>query len=278
MSMPISERTLWALRSSKPGMVLTIWVASRKEFEIGLYLLVDPGDRPVEGVDLIEMELEQEAVVSRQAASQRLAKLFLRCSDPPVCQAGQDSRIGLAGDHRLDHGSTADAQDVGDDRVDFDVAVFERLLQPQNVGGALANQLLAGAKQGPQLLGRTIRDKAATDQAVSGQLGEPDRIVHVGLAAGHVLHMRGVGQQQLELAIREDMPDRLPIDAGGFHGRERASLLRKPRREGQQAGRRGVERPHLLLDRLTLLNPNAGDHRLFVHVQSGAFWIENLHG
>jgi hypothetical protein len=41
--------------------------------------------------------------------------------------------------------------------------------------------------------------------------------------------MRGVGQLQLELAVREDMPDRLPIDAGGFHGRERASLLRKPR-------------------------------------------------
>ena len=113
---------------------------------------------------------------------------------------------------------------------EFDVGVLQRLLQPLNMGRALANQLLAGAKQGPQLLGRTIRHEAAADQAVGGQLGEPGRIVHVGLAAGHVLHMRGIGQQQFELAVREDMPDRLPIDAGGFHGRERASLLRKPRR------------------------------------------------
>ena len=54
----------------------------------------------------------------------------------------------------------------------------------------------------------------AADQAVSGQLGEPGRIVHVGLAAGHVLHMRGVGQQQLEVAVREDMPDRFQSQAG----------------------------------------------------------------
>jgi hypothetical protein len=45
--------------------------------------------------------------------------------------------------------------------------------------------------------------------------------------------MRGVGQQQLELAVREDKPDQFPIDAGGFHGRERVSLLRKPRRQVQ---------------------------------------------
>jgi len=41
--------------------------------------------------------------------------------------------------------------------------------------------------------------------------------------------MRGVDQHQFQLAVREDMPDRLPIDAGGFHGCERASFLGKPR-------------------------------------------------
>ncbi len=38
-----------------------------KGVEIGLHLLVDPGDRSVEGVDLIEMELKQEAMVSASA-------------------------------------------------------------------------------------------------------------------------------------------------------------------------------------------------------------------
>jgi hypothetical protein len=41
--------------------------------------------------------------------------------------------------------------------------------------------------------------RAAVDQAVSGQLGEPGRIGHVGLATGHVLHVRGVAQRQLGL-------------------------------------------------------------------------------
>lgn len=89
--------------------------ALTKGVEIGLHLLVDPRDRPIEGVDLLEMELEQEAVVSGRAASQGLAKLGLRGPDPTVGQAGQDGRIGLAGDYRLDHASTADAKDVGDE-------------------------------------------------------------------------------------------------------------------------------------------------------------------
>ena len=79
-----------------------------KGVEIGLHLLVDPPDRPIEGVDLLQMELEQEAVVSCQVAAQRFAKLLLRGSDPPIGQAGQDRRISLAGDHRLDHGPAAD--------------------------------------------------------------------------------------------------------------------------------------------------------------------------
>jgi hypothetical protein len=45
------------------------------------------------------MELEQEAVMSRQAAAQRLAKLFPRGSDPSVRQAPIIAR-------------TADAEDV----------------------------------------------------------------------------------------------------------------------------------------------------------------------
>ena len=65
----------------------------------------------------------------------------------------------------------------------------------------------------------------AADQAVRGQIGAPGRVVHVGLTAGHVLHMRGIGQQQFDLSVREDMPDRLPVNAGGFHSRERASVL-----------------------------------------------------
>src|SRR3974377_1447454 len=232
ISTPISEKTDWALRSSKPGMVFTIWVASRKGSRS---VLTSSSIRPI--------ARSRASICSRWSWSRkrwgavrrprRAAQLLRRAWDPLVRHPGQDRRIGLAGDHRLDHRPTADAQDVGDDRVKLDVAVLQRLLQPLNMGRPRANQVLWGAQQGPQLLGRTIGHKAAADQAVSGQLGKPGRIVHVGLATGHGLHMRGVGQHQFELTVREDMPDRLPIDPRGFHGRERASLFRKPRRQVQ---------------------------------------------
>jgi hypothetical protein len=58
----------------------------------------------------------------------------------------------------------------------------------------------------------------------------------VGGEAAHVdadLGQDGLSAEVVEAWDREDMPDRLAIDAGGFHGGERASLLRKPRRQVQ---------------------------------------------
>jgi hypothetical protein len=52
---------------------------------------------------------------------------------------------------------------------------------------------------------------------VSEKLGKPHGIVDVGLAAGHVLDMGGIRQDQHELAVIENMPDRFPIDAGRLH-------------------------------------------------------------
>ncbi len=51
--------------------------------EIGLHLLVDPHNRPTEGVDLLQMELEQEAVVSGlfAASARQSAIVDLRGSE-----------------------------------------------------------------------------------------------------------------------------------------------------------------------------------------------------
>jgi hypothetical protein len=79
------------------------------------------------------------------------------------------------------------------------------------VDGLLAHQLLAGAQRGPHLLHRRLRHEASADQAVRQQIGEPDRVRDIGLASWHVLHMRGVGQDQGAIAVGQDVPDRLPI-------------------------------------------------------------------
>ena len=50
-------------------------------------------------------------------------------------------------------------------------------------------------------------------------------IVHVGLPPGYVLHTRGFRQHQLEVPVGQDVPNRLPVNAGRFHRDMRALFL-----------------------------------------------------
>jgi hypothetical protein len=49
------------------------------------------------------------------------------------------------------------------------------------------------------------------------QLRQPGRVTDVGLAAGQDLDVAGVDQQQLEARLLQDIPDGLPVLAGGLH-------------------------------------------------------------
>ena len=60
-----------------------------------------------------------------------------------------------------------------------------------HLGDIFTNQLLTCAQQVAHLLRLRIRHEARPDQTVRQQFGQPHRIVDVGLAARHVLHMRG---------------------------------------------------------------------------------------
>ena len=103
----------------------------------------------------------------------------------------------------------------------------------------LAHELLARAGERAQLLDRYRRYEARADQPVGKQIGEPRGVVHVGLASGDVLDVTCVGQHQLEVPL-EDMPDRLPIHAGGFHRRvrrPRATLSQSARASRPERGR-----------------------------------------
>ena len=48
-----------------------------------------------------------------------------------------------------------------------------------------------------------------------------------------------------EIAVRQQVPDRLPVHPGRFHHGMGAAAFGQPRAERQQAGRRGVEAAHL---------------------------------
>ena len=59
-----------------PGMEISSSTAVRKGSRFASHLRVDLGNGDIDGIDLIEMQAQQEAMVLRDAAAQRLAEFF----------------------------------------------------------------------------------------------------------------------------------------------------------------------------------------------------------
>jgi hypothetical protein len=150
-------------------------------------------------------------------------------------------------------------------------------LPPLNVSCVLVRELLAGAHQGPHLLGLSGRYEARPDQAVSEKFGEPHGIVDVGLAARHVLHMRGIRQYQLELAVIQDMPDRFPVDAGRLHRHMRAFVGSQPLGQSQKLRCRCPEGANFGADLAVSHQSQAGNHRLLVNVETATTRMPHFH-
>jgi hypothetical protein len=124
----------------------------------------------------------------------------------------------------------------------------------------LADELLAASQEVAHLLRRFVRDEAASDQPMCHQIGQPSDVIDVGLAARHVLDMRGVRQHQFELAVCKNMPYRLPVNARRFHGDMRAAFGRQPFRQRHEILGRRLERPDLPLYRAVHHMARASHH------------------
>ena len=213
----------------------------------------------------------------RHPAAQRLPEPLRRRAEPRVGERGQPRGVVLARRQGLEHRPPALAEQVGEDPVELDVRVLERLLQPQHVARPLAHELLAGAQERAQLRRRAVRDEAGPDQAVRQQLGQPGRVAHVRLAARDVLDLGRVGQDQREPALGQDVPDRPPVDAGRLHRDVGAAVLRQPRGQLEQARGRGGEGADLAGDLAAGGEAHGGDHGRLVDVEAGAARVEDLH-
>jgi hypothetical protein len=113
------------------------------------------------------------------------------------------------------------------------------------------------------------------DQAVREQIGDPRRVVDVGLASRDVADVAGIGQDQFEPAF-EDVPHWFPVDASRFHGDVRAAVHGEPVGQREQSGRGGGKAAHFVMLR-SGHTTHAGHDGVLVHVESGAAGIENLH-
>jgi hypothetical protein len=163
-------------------------------------------------------------------------------------------------------------------RVELDVGILQRLLKALDMAASFANKLLAGAQQAAQFLGLGIRHEAAADQPVGHQIGQPSGVIDIGLAPRDVLDVSGIGQHQGKIAVAQNVPNRLPVNAGRLHRDVRAPLACQPFRQGQKILCRRPERPYLPFDGTIRHVTLAGHHRVLVDVETSAMRIKDFHG
>ena len=113
-----------------------------KGLDLSVDLLIDLSNGSVNRVDMLEEKAQHEPMMVGHPTAQRCLQFGRAGFDPPVGQCRQSIRVGFAGDQRFDHPTAGQADDVGDDRVELDVGVFQRLLQPLDVTGTLPHELL----------------------------------------------------------------------------------------------------------------------------------------
>jgi hypothetical protein len=138
-------------------------------------------------------------------------------------------------------------------------------------------KLLARAQQLAQFLDLLLRNKATADQAMSQQVGDPSRIADIGLTTRDIFDVSGIRQNQLEIAVTQNVPNRLPVNAGCFHGHMGATHLGQPCQQEQQPGGRGLEGPNFTGDFAVQCQAHARHHGLLVNVETATTPVNDFH-
>jgi hypothetical protein len=144
--------------------------------------------------------------------------------------------------------------------------------------GPVGDQLGPLPGQVAELAHRRRRHEARREQAVLEQLGDPLGVLDVGLPPRHLLDVPGVDQHQVESTL-EQVPDRLPGDAGGLHGEVADPPLGQPVGQLEEVGGHGGEGADLAGD--LAAGPDradAGDDGLLVDIQAGAAGMKHVQG
>src|SRR5918996_2453920 len=98
------------------------------------------------------------------------------------------------------------------------------------------------------------------------------------LRPGRILVVAGVDQQQLEPAVLQHIPARLPVLAGRLHHHLGDALLGEPVGKGLKIGAEGLEGAHLLAAAARAIrHANTGHDLVLADVQPGAVFVDHLH-
>ena len=137
-------------------------------------------------IDVVQFERlgQSEDVLLPVVADQRLTHRLNGRMAPPVTVRGQDVWVALARHDRADDGHAGHASDVGDDMMQLQVHLHQRLLHVLDMRRRIVQQPLPLPEIGAQPRYFGLRPEAGAQQAVFVKTLQPLRVADVGLAPG----------------------------------------------------------------------------------------------
>jgi hypothetical protein len=133
----------------------------------------DPRDPLAQILPLVQVLVQQKAVMIPNSPFQGLLQLGGLVLQLAPCQLRQLSRIVLAADDGLQHLASGYAQRVGGHRTQLEVGLFQKLLDTVGHPRLALPQFRPVPRQIAQVLDRGRRHKAPLEQSVLEQVGDP---------------------------------------------------------------------------------------------------------
>lgn len=101
--------------------------------------------------------------------------------------------------------------------MNLQVHLIQRFVHPQDMGGGRLNQAVTMACQRAEHANLIRGSKRRPQQSHRMQVPQPLTIGNIGSPARNVLEMPRIDQAHLESTSFQDLEQRNPVDASGFH-------------------------------------------------------------
>ena len=216
----------------------------RQPLELGIDGGIARAQLRLAHVEEFEVLLEDKEVFGLVVARQGGHDVFEGRLAMGVAVLGEDVRIPLAGDEGAEDLEAGLADNVAHDAREQEVHLDQGLLHPLDIGPGRLDKHVAVAHEGAQGEDGPGGAKAPAQEAHRVELAEPLTVLDVTFAARDILDVARIDQQDLKAASLEDVVDRDPVDAGGFHGDAGHATGHEPIGEAVEVRGEGPEGPH----------------------------------
>ena len=172
-----------------------------------------------------------------------LSNFFLRVFAPGVAELSEDEGVTFTVENGANDEHAGLTSDVSEDGGEFDVHQLESLLDMLDMSGAIFDENVPLADEGPEGADLWGGDERAAQEAIGVELLDPLAIEDIGLLARDILNVAGIDDENLKTVLFEDFKGRDPVDAGGFHCDGSDLGLLEPVSEGMEISGESGEFP-----------------------------------